>query len=87
LFTRLLVFQSLVRVKIWRGFCYAGPSVVRALAGDKPEREKMLWDLLTYAPLASVFLVTALRMFFEKPNRPELVFLRFKSDQRDSQPK
>jgi len=47
----------------------------------------MLWDLLTYAPLASVFLVTALRMFFEKPNRPELVFLRFKSDQRDSQPK
>jgi len=34
----------------------------------------MLSDLIAYAPLASVFLVTGLRLFFEKPNRLEIPF-------------
>jgi hypothetical protein len=35
----------------------------------------MLSDLIAYAPVVSVFLVTGLRMIFEKPNRAEIPFL------------
>jgi len=35
----------------------------------------MLSDLIAYAPVVSVFLVTGLRMIFEKPNRVQIPFL------------
>ncbi|HLN86931.1 MAG TPA: hypothetical protein VK200_10720 [Candidatus Limnocylindrales bacterium] len=35
----------------------------------------MLMDLITYASVVSVFLVTGLRAIFEKPNRVEIPFL------------
>ena len=44
----------------------------------------MVSDLISYAVLASVFIVTGLRMFFEKPNRlSELPFLRSEPKQFD----
>ena len=41
----------------------------------------MLSELISYAPLASVLLVTGLRFFFEKPNRPEIPFSRPRHNQ------
>jgi hypothetical protein len=39
----------------------------------------MASDLVTYALLASIFIVTGLRMFVEKPNKlKELPFARWK---------
>ena len=43
----------------------------------------MLSDLISYALLASVFLITGLRMFFEKPSRPEIPFSRPKPNHPD----
>ena len=40
----------------------------------------MLSDLIAYAPVVSVFLVTGLRMIFEKPNRVEIPFLYSRPD-------
>jgi len=44
----------------------------------------MLSDVISYVVLASVFIVTGLRMFFEKPNKlSELPFLRSEPKQFD----
>jgi hypothetical protein len=46
----------------------------------------MLSDMIAYAPLASAFLVTGLRLFFEKPNRCEIPFSRPSPDQLEHHP-
>jgi hypothetical protein len=44
----------------------------------------MLADLLSYGLLVSVFVVTGLRMFVEKPNKlVEVPILRFKRSRRE----
>lgn len=47
------------------------------------EHQTMISDLVTYALLASIFIVTGLRMFVEKPNKLKEILIARKRIKRE----